>query len=232
MDCFLIEGVRALYRIAMAILILFVQEHASEFPAESFMARVFSGKKGKGKGGCSGDQSPDTGRFLDRIIVFCRDMPFDVDKFLKTAYNIQGVSAKVLNDQLLKSEAVVKSSASSRLRSATETGVTVSPSGSYLQVTSSCLSVKDNKFNAASRAMSPGIMPVSNFRSEVLSAQQVRRATCADACWRMEISAKPWSVPQKQGSLVHRLLRKRPEKSVACRPHYLNEIGNLSQRVP
>ncbi|KAK8757026.1 hypothetical protein V5799_000272 [Amblyomma americanum] len=100
-------------------------------------------------------------------------MPFDVDKFLKTAYNIQGVSAKVLNDQLLKSEAVVKSSASSRLRSATETGVTVSPSGSYLQVTSSCLSVKDNKFNAASRAMSPGIMPVSNFRSEVLSAQQM-----------------------------------------------------------
>lgn len=31
MDCYLIEGVRALYRIAMAILILFTQEYASEW---------------------------------------------------------------------------------------------------------------------------------------------------------------------------------------------------------
>lgn len=148
MDCFLIEGVRALYRIAMAILILYVQDHASS----------------------SGDGTPDVGTFLDRIILFCKDIPYNVDKFLKTAYGIQGVSAKMLNQQLLKSEMYIRSCSSGRLRAASESGL--SGSAYRLEVTSSCLSVKESRFGAL-RAVSVGIIPLANFRSEVLSAEQM-----------------------------------------------------------
>lgn len=170
-DCFLIEGVRALYRIAMAILILYVQEHATEFPpGESFVSRVFStgGRRSRGKGSSSGDNTPDVGGFMDRIILFCKDIPHNVDKFLKTAYGIQGVSAKMLNQQLLKSEMYIRSCSSGRLRAASESGL--SGSAYRLEVTSSCLSVKEGKYG---RAVSVGIIPLANFRSEVFSAAQM-----------------------------------------------------------
>ncbi|XP_065309066.2 GTPase-activating protein skywalker-like isoform X3 [Dermacentor albipictus] len=91
MDCFLIEGVRALYRAAMAILILFVQDHSSEYPSESMFARMFGGKKSKSKGpGPSGEGGLNAASaFLDRIILYLRDLPYNVDCFLKTAYGIQ-----------------------------------------------------------------------------------------------------------------------------------------------
>lgn len=150
MDCFLLEGVRALYRIAMTILILFTQDLSLEDP--------------------SGDSTSDTGNFLDRIIVFCKQIPYNVDRFLKTAYNIQGFSAKLLNQQLLKSEMYIRSCSSGRLRAASESG----PPGScyHLDVTSACLSVKGST-NKAMRAMSVGIIPLANFRSEVLSSEQM-----------------------------------------------------------
>ncbi|XP_075538891.1 GTPase-activating protein skywalker-like isoform X4 [Dermacentor variabilis] len=76
MDCFLLEGVRALYRIAMAILILFTQDLSRK-------------KKNKRVEDTPGDSTSDTGSFLDKIIVFCKQIPYNVDRFLKTAYNIQ-----------------------------------------------------------------------------------------------------------------------------------------------
>ncbi|XP_075538889.1 GTPase-activating protein skywalker-like isoform X2 [Dermacentor variabilis] len=150
MDCFLLEGVRALYRIAMAILILFTQDLSLE--------------------DTPGDSTSDTGSFLDKIIVFCKQIPYNVDRFLKTAYNIQGFSAKLLNQQLLKSEMYIKSCSSRRLRAASESGL---PGSCYhLDVTSAYLSVKESK-NRGERAMSVGIIPLANFRSEILSAEQV-----------------------------------------------------------
>lgn len=143
-DCFLLEGVRALYRIAMAILILFTQEMSLEDPL--------------------GDGTADAGTFLDGIIMFCKQMPYNVDRFLKTAYSIQGFSAKVLNQQLLKSEMYIRSCSSGRLRASSEAGLR--GSCSYLEVTSSCLLVRK-------RTLSLGIIPLANFRSEVLSAQQM-----------------------------------------------------------
>ncbi|XP_077523531.1 GTPase-activating protein skywalker-like [Amblyomma americanum] len=146
MDCFLIEGVRALYRIAMAILIIFVQAHPRP----------------------SNEGTPDPGSFLDRIIMFCKDIPDNVDRFIKTAYNIQGVSAKVLNDQLLKSEAYVRNRKPMR-------GVADgSMSGSVfrLEVTSACLTVKESKYGAGG-AMHLGMVPLNNFHSEILSAEQM-----------------------------------------------------------
>lgn len=150
MDCFLLEGVRALYRIAMAILILFTQDLSLE--------------------DTPGECTSDTGSFLDRIIVFCKQIPYNVDRFFKTAYNIQGFSAKLLNQQLLKSEMYIKSCSSGRLRSTSESGL---PGSCYhLNVTSTCLTVKEIR-NRGARAMSVGIIPLANFHSEVLSPEQM-----------------------------------------------------------
>ncbi|KAG0427814.1 hypothetical protein HPB47_025150 [Ixodes persulcatus] len=148
-DCYLIEGVRALYRIAMTILILYTQENAS-----------------------SRDEAADPGQFLDRIIFFCQEIPFNVDKFLKTAYGIQGFSAKVLNQQLLKAEMYIRSCSSGRLRAASEGGLPLSESTYHLQITSSSLTIKEGKFDGI-RAMSVGIIPLANFKSEVLNREQM-----------------------------------------------------------
>ncbi|KAH7942297.1 hypothetical protein HPB49_022678 [Dermacentor silvarum] len=99
MDCFLLEGVRALYRVAIAILILYVKEHCRN---------------------CSREGTQDAESFLDGVIAFCKDMPYNVDKFLKTAYNIQGISGKLLSQELLKSEMYVRSRSSGRTRPTSE----------------------------------------------------------------------------------------------------------------
>ncbi|XP_075555725.1 GTPase-activating protein skywalker-like [Dermacentor variabilis] len=171
MDCFLIEGVRALYRAAMAILILFVQDHSSEYPNESMFARMFGGRKSKSKApGPSGEGGLDAAAaFLDRIILYLRDLPYNVDSFLKTAYGIQGVSAKVLNDQLLKSEAYVRGHPGKRLLgSPSETGA----SASRLEITSSLLPIKKSRYGA-SGTVPVGIAQLTNFHSEILSRDQM-----------------------------------------------------------
>ncbi|XP_075556800.1 GTPase-activating protein skywalker-like [Dermacentor variabilis] len=174
MDCFLLEGARALYRIAMAILILYVKEHSKEHPSKSFISRIFKAKKTKSTGVSAGSFSregaQDAEGFLDGVIAFCKDMPYNVDKFLKTAYNIQGISAKMLSQQLLKSEAYVRSRSSGRARPTSEIGG--GGGGSHLQVASSRLSIKNGKY-CASRAVSVGVIGLANFRSEVLTGEQM-----------------------------------------------------------
>lgn len=87
MDCFLLEGVRALYRIAMALIMLFAQELAK--------ARK--------------EAAMDVGVLIDRMVSFCKEVAVSVDGLLKTAYGIQGLSGKLLNEQLMKAEASMRS---------------------------------------------------------------------------------------------------------------------------
>ncbi|XP_075721767.1 GTPase-activating protein skywalker-like [Rhipicephalus microplus] len=169
MDCFLIEGVRALYRAAMAILILFVQDHSKEYPNESMFTRLFR-RRSRSKGP-SGEGGMDAaGAFLDRVIVYLRDMPYNVDFFLRTAYGIQGVSAKVLNDQLLKSEAYVRSHAGKRLVGSPcpDTGIM----NDRLEVSSSVLRVKRSRFGSPCLLVA-GAPQLADFRSEILSREQM-----------------------------------------------------------
>ncbi|KAL1444505.1 hypothetical protein MTO96_029816 [Rhipicephalus appendiculatus] len=172
MDCFLIEGVRALYRAAMAILILFVQDHSKDYPNESMFTRIFGGRKSKNRAaGPSGEGVMDAASaFLDRVILYLRDMPYNVDFFLKTAYGIQGVSAKVLNDQLLKSEAYVRAHAGKRLvgSPAPDTGIM----SDRLEITSSVLRIKKSRYGPPCTMMA-GIAQLTDFHSEILSREQM-----------------------------------------------------------
>ncbi|EEC04753.1 hypothetical protein IscW_ISCW002503 [Ixodes scapularis] len=56
---------------------------------------------------------------------------------------MQGFSAKVLNQQLLKAEMYIRSCSSGRLRAASEGGLPLSESTYHLQITSSSLTVKE-----------------------------------------------------------------------------------------
>ncbi|KAL1435059.1 hypothetical protein MTO96_001605 [Rhipicephalus appendiculatus] len=179
MDCFLMEGVRALYRFAMAILILYVKEHSKEYPSKSFLSRVFRSKKAKKKGSFSRKGAQDAESFLDMIMTFCKNMPHNVDKFLMTAYSIPGtpaplligISAKLLNQQHLKSEIHVRSRSSGRTRVSSESSGVVG-GGRHLHAVSSSLSVKNDKYSAT-RAVSVGLIGLANFHSEVLTGEQM-----------------------------------------------------------
>ncbi|KAH7972669.1 hypothetical protein HPB52_014998 [Rhipicephalus sanguineus] len=142
MDCFLMEGVRALYRFAMAILILYVKGNSKEYPSKSFLSRVFRSKKAKKK----------------------------VAHDERESY-VQGISAKLLNQQHLKSEIHVRSRSSGRTRASSENSSGVG-GGRHLHVASSCLSVKNDKYSAT-RAVSVGLIGLANFRSEVLTGEQM-----------------------------------------------------------
>ncbi|KAH6925889.1 hypothetical protein HPB50_011508 [Hyalomma asiaticum] len=157
MDCFLIEGVRALYRAAMAILILFVQDHSTEYPNESIFARMFGGKKNKNKGP-SGEGGMDAaGAFLDRVILYLRDMPYNVDSFLKTAYGIQ---------VRRRTRTVLH-----RLCGLTVFGIELL-SDDLDKITSSLLKIKKSKYGT-SCVMPTGVAQLTNFHSEILTREQM-----------------------------------------------------------
>uniref|UniRef100_A0A1S4LK94 Uncharacterized protein n=2 Tax=Ixodes scapularis TaxID=6945 RepID=A0A1S4LK94_IXOSC len=72
----------------------------------------------------------------------------------------------------------IRSCSSGRLRAASEGGLPLSESTYHLQITSSSLTVKEGKFDGI-RAMSVGIIPLANFKSEVLNREQRFGAYCS-----------------------------------------------------
>ncbi|XP_064488366.1 GTPase-activating protein skywalker-like [Ornithodoros turicata] len=162
-DCFLLEGVRAFYRVAMAILSLFIQDHANEFHRDSMLARLMPGRR-------RARAQTDPGVVLERIVLYTRNMHADVDHLLKAAYGIQGFSAQVLNKHLMKAETFVRSRATPcRSRSSSTIGLPEQrswPAVRFLQ------GPKQERYNKL-RTLSLGILPVADFTSDVLEQEHI-----------------------------------------------------------
>uniref|UniRef100_A0A1Y1NBT4 Rab-GAP TBC domain-containing protein n=1 Tax=Photinus pyralis TaxID=7054 RepID=A0A1Y1NBT4_PHOPY len=88
-DCFLHEGIKVFYRVAMAILLLFHKSSSSS--SSEWMAEIQ--KNG-----------------VDvALIKFCKEMPVPPQKVLKFAFGIRGLSSAYISRVFLRTEMVLKS---------------------------------------------------------------------------------------------------------------------------
>ncbi|XP_048249907.1 GTPase-activating protein skywalker-like isoform X2 [Haliotis rufescens] len=87
-DCFLVEGVKVLYRAVLAVLILYAK---------------YSGKRAASNG------EPVSVNISNNISRFCEKMPVDLTKFLKIAFGIRGLSRKEIKRLELKHEMYINS---------------------------------------------------------------------------------------------------------------------------
>lgn len=87
-DCYLVEGVKVLYRIVLSILILFTKYSVSA----------------KHHGVIN-----DTFTVAERIRQFCTNMPFPVEKLLKRGFRIRGLTKKEIQKLQLRHEMCISS---------------------------------------------------------------------------------------------------------------------------
>ncbi|XP_067123152.1 GTPase-activating protein skywalker-like [Centruroides vittatus] len=119
MDCFLLDGYKALFRMALAILVSH-NKYSGNIKSE------FLG------GGTS-----------ERIVEFCLDIPVPLEKFIKIAYGFRRLSGTVVNQLLLKAQMTIKSRQIKTVRSVSLQCLCTSECTSRLRTSSLDIVIED-----------------------------------------------------------------------------------------
>ncbi|XP_011065135.1 PREDICTED: TBC1 domain family member 24 isoform X1 [Acromyrmex echinatior] len=163
MDCFLHEGIKVFYRVAMAIVLLFYK-HSS--PQNSEWMNEIS------KNGIDAALSK-----------FCRQMPVTPAKFLRTAFGIRGLSSAYISRVFLRTEMALKSKSvltgsRSLARSRSTDNLPTSQSQVNIQMMSHTLTIREKEcedtykdrgaHSPGPRALSMGVYPIQSICSQIL----------------------------------------------------------------
>ncbi|XP_008210536.1 GTPase-activating protein skywalker isoform X2 [Nasonia vitripennis] len=158
MDCFLHEGIKVFYRVAMAIILLFYK-HSSPQTSE-WMAEI-------------------TKNGIDAALSkFCRQIPVTPAKFLRTAFGIRGLSSAYISrvfisiEMNLKSRNVVSGSKSLVKSRSTDT-LPTSQSQMNIQMMSHTLTIREGAHSPGPRALSMGVYPIQSIRSQILDMPEL-----------------------------------------------------------
>ncbi|KAL4083278.1 hypothetical protein QTP88_028608 [Uroleucon formosanum] len=128
MDCYLHEGIKVLYRVSMAILQLFYKYSTT---SNSIWAEEIN------------SHGVDVA-----LMNFCRQMPANPQKMLKTAFKIRGLSSAYIHRVFVKTEMILKSkvvlSGSNKLnRSCSSENLPTSQSQMNIQMASHTLTIRE-----------------------------------------------------------------------------------------
>ncbi|KAG5318578.1 TBC24 protein, partial [Pseudoatta argentina] len=163
MDCFLHEGIKVFYRVAMAIVLLFYK-HSS--PQNSEWMNEIS------KNGIDAALSK-----------FCRQMPVTPAKFLRTAFGVRGLSSAYISRVFLRTEMALKSKSvltgsRSLARSRSTDNLPTSQSQVNIQMMSHTLTIREKEcedtykdrgaHSPGPRALSMGVYPIQSICSQIL----------------------------------------------------------------
>ncbi|KAL5280881.1 TBC1D24 family protein [Megaselia abdita] len=99
MDCYFHEGIKVLYRVALAILILF-HKHTSNQQSSSTNTTTSS---------TVGDNLKTSSDIENALIEFCKNIPVTPTKLLRTAFSIRALSSQYISRIFLKTEMTLKS---------------------------------------------------------------------------------------------------------------------------
>ncbi|XP_060518473.1 GTPase-activating protein skywalker isoform X7 [Cylas formicarius] len=158
LDCFFHEGVKVLYRIVMAILILFHKYSSSSSSEWSTEIQ----KNG-----------------IDLALnKFCREMPVTPQKVLKVAFGIRGLSSSYISRVFIKTEMLLKSKhvihgSRQLVRSRSSENLPNSQSQNNIQMVSHTLTIREGAHSPGPRTLSMGIYPIQNVNSCILDQQDV-----------------------------------------------------------
>ncbi|XP_015835479.1 GTPase-activating protein skywalker isoform X3 [Tribolium castaneum] len=168
MDCFFHEGIKVLYRTAMAILILFHKSSSS--PSSEWLMEI---------------QKNGIDSALNK---FCKEMPVTPQKVLKVAFGIRGLSSAYISRVFIRTEMVLKSKnvingSRQLVRSRSSENLPNSQSQNNIQMVSHTLTIRErmseemyNEMGAHSpgpRTLSMGIYPIQNINSRILDHQDL-----------------------------------------------------------
>ncbi|VVC44185.1 Hypothetical protein CINCED_3A017034 [Cinara cedri] len=158
MDCYLHEGAKVLYRVTMAILILFYKYSS---PSNSIWADEIN-KHG-----------------IDTALMnFCRKIPVNPQKLLQIAFKIRGLNSAYIHRVFLKTEMFLKSksvlSGSNKLnRSCSIGNLTSSQSQTNIQMISNTLTIRGGQHSPSPRTSTMASYPIKNIRSLIASPQDL-----------------------------------------------------------
>ncbi|XP_066597523.1 GTPase-activating protein skywalker isoform X2 [Prorops nasuta] len=153
MDCFLHEGIKVFYRVAMAIVLLFYKHSSSQ--TSEWMNEI-------SKNGIDAALSK-----------FCRQIPVTPAKFLRTAFGIRGLSSAYISRVFLRTEMALKSrsvltGSRSLARSRSTDNLPTSQSQVNIQMMSHTLTIREGAHSPGPRALSMGVYPIQSICSQVL----------------------------------------------------------------
>ncbi|XP_026293246.1 GTPase-activating protein skywalker isoform X1 [Frankliniella occidentalis] len=158
MDCFFHEGIKVLYRVAMAILFLFYKystSQSSEWSAELAAQGVDNA-----------------------LTKFCRQMPVSPTKVLRTAFNVRGLSSSYIQRVFVKTEMLLKSkpvlSNSQQIsRSRSSENLPTSQSQNNIQLVSHTLTIREGSRSPEPRTHAMGVYPIYKIRSAIVSQEEL-----------------------------------------------------------
>ncbi|XP_047107589.1 GTPase-activating protein skywalker [Schistocerca piceifrons] len=158
MDCFLNEGIKVLYRVAMALLLLFYKYSAPQ--NSEWMNQIL--KHG----------------IETAFMNFCKHIPVTPAKMLRTAFGVRGLSSAYISKVFLKTEMILKSKSvqsSSRqlVRSRSSENLPTSQSQVNIQMMSHTLTIREGSHSPGARVPSMGVYPIYNIRSHVLDQDEL-----------------------------------------------------------
>lgn len=158
MDCFFHEGIKVLYRTAMAILILF--QKSSTPSSSEWLAEIQ-------KNGID-----------SALSKFCKECPVSPQKVLKVAFGIRGLSSSYISRVFLKTEMILRSknvvNGSRQLfRSRSSENLPNSQSQNNIQMVSHTLTIREGAHSPGPRTLSMGIYPIQNINSCILGQQDL-----------------------------------------------------------
>ncbi|XP_011262967.1 TBC1 domain family member 24 isoform X1 [Camponotus floridanus] len=153
MDCFLHEGIKVFYRVAMAIVLLFYKHSSSQ--SSEWMNEI-------SRNGIDAALSK-----------FCRQIPVTPAKFLRTAFGIRGLSSAYISRVFLRTEMALKSKSvltgsRSLARSRSTDNLPTSQSQVNIQMMSHTLTIREGAHSPGPRALSMGVYPIQTICSQIL----------------------------------------------------------------
>ncbi|KAL1512576.1 hypothetical protein ABEB36_002148 [Hypothenemus hampei] len=159
MDCYFHEGVKVLYRISMAILLLF-HKYASGSSSSEWQAEI---------------QKNGVDLALNK---FCREMPVTPQKVLKVAFGIRGLSSSYISRVFIKTEMLLKSrqvmhGSKQLVRSRSSENLPNSQSQNNIQMVSHTLTIREGAHSPEPRTLSMGVYPIQNVDSRILDQQDL-----------------------------------------------------------
>ncbi|CRL00387.1 CLUMA_CG013655, isoform A [Clunio marinus] len=153
MDCYFHEGIKVLYRVALAILILFhkhTTQNSSEWNSDSIKNDIDNA-----------------------IPKFCKQIPVTPLKLMRTAFSIRALSSSYITRVFIKTEMLLKSksvcSGSKQLvRSRSSDNLPTSQSQVNIQMMSHTLTIREGAHSPDVRGVSLGVFPIQAIKSNVL----------------------------------------------------------------
>ncbi|KAI4502494.1 hypothetical protein M0802_002406 [Mischocyttarus mexicanus] len=152
-DCFLHEGIKVFYRVAMAIVLLFYKHSSSQ--SSEWMIEI-------------------TKNGVDAALSkFCIQIPVTPAKFLRTAFGIRGLSSAYISRVFLRTEMALKSrnlltGSKPLTRSRSTDNLPTSQSQVNIQMMSHTLTIREGAHSPGPRALSMGVYPIQNICSQIL----------------------------------------------------------------